>query len=218
MFSVLVACEGDSPQDVRVFPEYLPLTKGLYQIYDVHVTNYYPSSAPEQLRYELMVEVIDSLPAQGNNFIYIIHRSTRIDGAAWESLDSWSARKEGSAFLVSEGNTAYVKLKLPYAADNQWDGNAYNTLGEDRYVYRKIGGPETFNGISFEHTIQVEQEDNQDPIVFRDERSETYAAGVGLVYKEIIQLHYCTDDACLGQQKIDHGHEMKMIIRAYGKM
>jgi hypothetical protein len=127
-------------------------------------------------------------------------------------------RKDGNEFVVTEGNVPFVKLKLPYSAMHRWDGNTYNSLGIDEYGYEKIAVSEVVNGISFENTVQVEQELNDDAIVFRDERKEIYAAGVGLVYKEIIQLHYCTDDACLGQQKVDEGKEMKMVIRAYGKI
>ena len=73
------------------------------------------------------------------------------------------------------------------------------------------------NGMTFDNTITVEQEDNEDAIVFRDERKEVYALHLGLVYKELIQLNYCTDDVCLGQQRIDQGIEIRMVIKDYGK-
>jgi hypothetical protein len=50
-----------------------------------------------------------------------------------------------------------------------------------------------------------------------DERRNVYALNVGLVYREIIQLNYCTDDTCLGQQIIEDGMEMKVAIKQYGK-
>jgi len=217
MCGMLAACEGDPVSDVRPAPEYFPLVCGAYQIYDVKVINHSASPAPEELHYELLTQVTDSFPSGDNQYTYIIHRSTRHEGAAWESLDTWSARKEGSAVIVNESNIPYMKLKLPYSFGNRWDGNVLNTLGEDVYAYRKIGGSGVVNGISFENTVEVEQEDNQDPIVFRDARTEVYAAGAGLVYKEVIQLFYCTDESCLGQQKVDHGIEMKMVILEYGK-
>jgi hypothetical protein len=69
----------------------------------------------------------------------------------------------------------------------------------------------------FDNTFTVEQEQNEDFFVFNDERREVYARDIGLVYKKVVQLGYCTDDHCLGQQKIDHGFEMKLVIKQYGK-
>lgn len=215
---VLLACEGEGAFHQRETPEYLPLTRGVYQIYDVQARNYYGSAPVQDLQYQLKAEVTDSFPS-GDTYTYVIHRSTRTgEQESWQPLDTWSVRSAGREFVVSEGNTPYLKLELPYTADHRWDGNAYNTLGVDEYRYSAIGLPQDVNGISFENTVEVQQEFNDDPIVYRDERKEIYAAGVGLVYKEVIQLHYCTEDACLGQQKINEGTEMKMVIRQYGKM
>ena len=93
-----------------------------------------------------------------------------------------------------------------------------NTSGEGEYVLQEVDVPRQFNGISFEKTLMIDQERNGDLIVFTDQREEIYAADAGLVYKKVIQLHYCTDDACLGQQKVDEGMEMTMVIKEYGKM
>ena len=218
MFLLLAACEDEGTLHRRVLPDYFPLMTGVYQIYDVQEKNYQLSAPVRELRYELKAEVTDSFPSGDDLYTYIIHRSTRTGEEPWRSLDTWSVRKEGNEFVVSEGTTAYVKLKLPYSPDNRWDGNAYNTFGEDEYAYRGISLQQDVNGISFENTLEVQQELNDDPIVFRDERREVYAVGVGLIYKEVIQLHYCTDDPCLGQQKIEGGTEIKMAIREYGKM
>ena len=111
-----------------------------------------------------------------------------------------------------------MKIRFPLKNENTWNGNVFNSIGEDEYILRDIDQPLELNGNSFANTITVEQEYNDDDIVFRDERKEIYGRDAGLVYKEIIQLHYCTDNSCLGQQQIDHGIEMKMVIREYGKM
>lgn len=218
MVGVMAACEGEADLRRRDVPEYLPLMTGTYQIYDVQEKHYYTSAIVEELHYQVKAEVTDSFPSGNNTYTYVIHRSTRTADEPWQSLDTWSMRRTGDDFIVSEQNTPYVKIKLPYYPANRWDGNSYNTLGADEYHYGAIGLPQSLNGISFENTLEVQQELNEDAIVFRDERKEIYAAGVGLIYKEVTQLHYCTDDACLGQQKIDEGIQMKMTISEYGKI
>ena len=216
---VLAACEGSEIPPVRDISEYFPLRKGLYQVYEVHEKKHYSATAVEESTYQLKAEVTDSFPSSNGLFTYVIHRSTRLSPTdPWQPLDSWSVRRDHSEVIVTEGSTPYVKMKLPYLTENTWDGNAYNTLGADDYTYDEVDAPRDVDGISFMKTVLVEQEHNDDPIVFRDERQEIYAADAGLVYKKLIQLRYCTDDACLGQQKIDEGTEMTMVIREYGKM
>ncbi|HEX8037884.1 MAG TPA: hypothetical protein VF490_01980 [Chryseosolibacter sp.] len=217
LLALLWGCEAEKPRPLASGTEYFPLAKGQYQIYSVQEVHYLSGSEPRTLNYELMTVVADSFPSPDGQYIYVIHRSTREnDSMAWQALDTWSVRKEDSRVTVSEGNTPFVKMIFPVREGTRWDGNTFNTLGNDEYVLTSAGRPLEVNGMTFEKTATVEQERNGDLIVFRDERSEVYAFEVGLVKKEIIQFHYCTDDACLGQQVIDEGIEMKMEIKEYG--
>lgn len=214
---MLWGCEAEKPRPLASGTEYFPLSKGQYQIYSVQEVHYLSGSEPLTLNYELMSVVADSFPSPDGQYIYVIHRSTRENAStAWQALDTWSVRKEDSRVTVSEGNTPFVKMIFPVREGTRWNGNTFNTLGDDEYELKSAGQPLEVNGMTFEKTATVEQERNEDLIVFRDVRSEVYAFGVGLVKKEIIQFHYCTDDACLGQQVIDEGIEMKMDIKEYG--
>lgn len=197
---------------------YFPLKKGLYHIYAVNEVRYSSSPDPEALNYEIMTEVVDSFPSAQGNYIFVIQRKRRTAGTdPWELLDTWSARKDKSEVIVSEGNIPFVKVRFPLRDDMRWNGNAFNSLGEDEYELKDIHQPMALNGMTFEKTMTVEQERNEDIIVYKDERIEVYALDVGLVYKEITQLNYCTDDNCLGQQRVEYGIEMKMVIKQYGK-
>lgn len=216
---LLAACQGSEISPIAKTSDYFPLQKGLYQVYEVYEKRYYPASIVEESTYELKTEVTDSFPSANGIYTYVIHRSTRSSlNEPWQPLDTWSVRRAESEVIVTEGNTPYVKIRLPYLTANTWDGNAYNNLGADEYMFNEVDVARDFDGISFNRTVLVEQEYNDDPIVFRDEREEIYAADAGLVYKKLIQLRYCTDDACLGQQKIEEGTEMTMVIREYGSM
>lgn len=217
-FGLFAACSGEEPAMPVKDTEWVPLETGRYSVYDVEESRYAPGRLPETSYYEMLVEVVDSFPVAGEEYTYVIHRRTRSDeGAAWAFLDTWSARSDGHQVIVSEGSVPFVRVKFPVTIGNRWDGNALNTLGEDTYAYRDVGAPLQVNGHSFMHTMTVEQEYNDDVIVFTDKRTEVFAPDVGLVFKEVIQLYYCTDDACLGQQKIDRGTQMEMVIKSYGK-
>lgn len=220
-FLLFLALAGACREEDNVGPGtndiYFPLRTGFYQVYHVNEVRYSVSSEPSIAAYEIMTEVADSFPSAANEVTYVIHRSRRdSETQPWEILDTWSARREGNDLIVSEGNVAFVKLRFPVRDGVRWNGNSYNAGAPDEYEFTDLGQRLEVNGLTFEETVRVEQESNEDLIVYRDVRSETYAPGVGLVYREITQLNYCTDDHCIGQQKIDHGIELKMTISDYG--
>lgn len=217
--AVAVACEDGEPVATESGEVYFPLQTGFYQVYSVTEKVYSAGeSDPVISQYEIMAEVVDSFPSGDREHTYVVHRSRRASEATvWQELDTWSVRKDQYRVVVAEGNTSFVKMTFPASELNRWNGNTFNTMGEDEYEMRRVGQPMELNGMTFEKTLTVEQERNEDLIVFRDVRTEVYARGAGLVYTEVIQLNYCTDDHCLGQQKIDHGVELKMEIKAYGQ-
>jgi hypothetical protein len=207
--------EGSVPLDAGY--AYFPLKKGIFQVYSVNEIHYTAIAPPETSDYELMTEVVDSFPGP-EGYTYVIMRSRRSSASeSWTILDTWSARKTDTRVIVSEGNTAFVKVIFPPRSGTRWNGNAFNTLGDDEYALKETDRPAEVNGMTFEKTLTVEQEQNEDLVVFNDQRSEIYARDAGLIYREIKQLNYCTEPGCLGQQKIDNGIEMKMWIKDYGR-
>lgn len=196
--------------------DYFPLQKGNFKIYSVNEIRFSEFSQPETLAYELKTEVVDSFPS-GNKLIYVIHRSIRdTENDPWQFLDTGSAWSTEREIVQQEGSIPFVKLVFPVKKGNRWNGNTYNTLGADEYEVTAQQKEEIVDGTTFEQTVTVQQEDNDDIIVFQDRRTEKYARGIGLVFKEMTQLHYCTDDNCLGQQKIDEGVILKQILKAHG--
>jgi hypothetical protein len=215
--TLLIGCGGEAPDPVDTGSAYFPLEKGVFQVYSVHEIRYSGVSEPQIWLYELMTEVVDSFPVPGG-YSFVIKRSRRLtEDAPWEVLDTWSARKDSREVIVSESNTPFVKAIFPVRSGTRWNGNEFNTLGTDEYEIVNAGEPFEVDGMRFENTFTVAQEQNEDFIVFNDERREVYARDVGLIYKEVVQLNYCTDDDCLAQQKIDNGVEMKIVIKQYGK-
>jgi hypothetical protein len=210
------ACDyGDENPKTDNSKAYFPLTVGQYQIYSVHEVRYSEVSDPDTLDYELITEVVDSFKNSVAGYTYVIHRSTRTNvNTPWQFLDTWSARLEDNKAVVSEGNQAFIKIVFPSDKGAVWDGNSLNNLEKDNYKILDSGEPGAVGELAFQRTVTVEQELNDDPIVFTDLRMEVYAQGVGLVSREATQLHYCTREVC--DRVIESGVILQQKIKEYG--
>lgn len=212
----LFSCDTSDESSLDTDKRYFPVRKGLFQIYDVERT-VYTFQVPETFMYELKTVVVDSFLNQEGYYTYVIHRSTRPDAqSAWQYVDTWSVRDANAETVVGEENLLLVKLKYPASSGLSWDGNTYNIAGEDEYQIDSKHSPLTLNGVTFDNCLSVNQNDNEDFIVFLDQRKEVYAKDVGLVYKDSTWLKYCTDVSCLGQQKVEEGVIYKQTIKSYG--
>jgi hypothetical protein len=212
------ACDNDHESGIAdPGGDYFPLRVGFYQRYHVEETRYVQGEQPQTLVYELKQAVVDSFKNADENIVYIIHRSTPADqNAGWQFMETWSARKDMHDAVYVEGNIPYLKLSFPLGKGAEWNGNEFNTLPEDEYEVKDYDVSMQINGMTFDKTLVVEQEFNDDPIVFTDERSEVYARNVGLVKKETTQLVYCQDATCSGNEVIESGVVYKMEILEYG--
>lgn len=226
---LLGSCQT-SPEPVSdIGLDYFPLKIGAYQVYHVDETQI-NQSVEQRFVYELRVQVVDSLLNQEGGFTYIIQRQKRDNASLpWTTLDSWTSRIADRKAIVTEGNTSLVKVTFPAQNGLEWNGNAFNTLGGEQncgenkdqpcdiYRLEKVGNEFLLpTGMRYAETVTVIQNDNTDLIVKQDVRSEVFAKGVGLIYKESVVLEYCTKTSCLGQQIVDKGFRYKQTLKEYG--
>jgi hypothetical protein len=213
----MASCSSDPEPDQFDQAFYYPLKKGVFQIYTIEETKYSTSSDPEELQYELMIAVVDSFLNAENAYTYVLHRSTRDNVVdEWTYLDTWSVTQNQLRTVVYEGTVPYVKISFPASVGRKWNGNAFNTLGVDEYEITSQGSY-TLGAETFEDCLFITQEDNEDFIVYLDKRTEVYGHGVGLIYREVINLHYCTVN-CSGLQQIENGIEYKQSLKEYGTL
>jgi len=197
--------------------DYFPMQKGHFQIYDINEI-IYTLGDPDTFLYQLKTVVIDSFLNNGSTYTYVIHRSVRNNPSQpWTYKDTWSSRMENNKAIEKEENVDFVKLIFPFQVGLKWDGNEYNTLGKEDYELINEES-KTINDVTFTDCITIKQRDNQDFIVYLDQRHETYARNVGLIHREMKQLHYCTDtnSGCIGKQIVEEGTIYKQTILDYG--
>ena len=107
-------------------------------------------------------------------------------------------------------------MLFPPAERLSWNGNIYNTLGEDNYELKNVNRPLKIGGTTFERTATVVQQ-NDSTLVNQDKRVEVYAAEVGLIYRERVNVQFCSSTpACVGKAQIDFGTRQFVRFRKAG--
>jgi hypothetical protein len=184
-------------------------------IYDVRETQYALTSIPVIKNYQLK-EIIASSSVENNGIETLrIERYRRENDSQKWAIDSvFSAKKEMSRALKTENNVTFVKLIFPVSEGLKWNGNAYNSLGEDTYELKKLNQPFQTNGQNFPRTLTVIQQ-NDSTLVDLKRRTEVYAEGIGMIYQEKTNVSYCNTGDCLGKGKIDFGTKYILKIKSY---
>ncbi|CAN5121179.1 hypothetical protein BH09BAC3_BH09BAC3_29760 [soil metagenome] len=230
IFIVLLLLSGCQSTDLRPRvsgAEYFPIKVGAYWTYDVLSTTITQLGGQTTQSYEMKIQVTDSVISSGT-VSYMLQRFKRdTPSQAWTSIGTWSARKDEFQAIIQEGNTPYLKLEFPLLEGKTWNGNLFNTLGGtdrcpdgtfncDNYVVQDLNKQFEGNGVSFENSATILENNDNDPIVRQDVRKSVYAKSVGLVYKEISILEYCTVGNCIGKQVVENGNILKQTIKDYG--
>ena len=133
----------------------------------------------------------------------------------------------GNKLIQNESNVLFVKLFFPLSRDLKWNGNEFNNLPNSGNIFNdrnselySIGGidlPTALpSGFETDHSLEVVHNNYEDPIIGSDQRKEIYAKGVGLIYKEITQLQYCTAN-CPAPKRIDKGLIFVQTLKEHGQ-
>lgn len=206
-------CECIAPPQTGIYFFYPPLGQAV--IYDVQETQYALTSIPTVRNYQLK-EVFASIliNTDAKESLRIERYRRENDSQKWVIDSIFSAKKEIDKALKTENNITFVKLIFPISEGLKWNGNAYNSLGNDIYELKKLNQSFQINGQNFPKTLTIIQQ-NDSTLVDLKRRLEVYAEGVGMVYQEKINVSYCNSGDCLGKGKIDFGTKYILKIKSY---
>lgn len=193
---VLLSCKKEKQPNTYLGYDYFPNNVGHYVIYecDSIIANPLSTNIPpfDTFKYKIK-EVIDSiwLNNQGQPTQRIV-RYKIYDTAKnqqWSSIFTpekvWTGTLLSNMAVRLEDNYQYIKLVFPMSLNEEWDGNAMNTIGPWNYQYTTLNTPATVNGTYFDSTLTVLQI-NSPSHLGNQYYVEQYATGVGMIYKEVI--------------------------------
>jgi hypothetical protein len=113
-----------------------------------------------------------------------IERFRKDSTGNWIIYRVWAHVKTRSAVEVTEENIRYVKLRFPADLGTNWNGNVYNTEGEQIYEIKQTAVADQISGLNFTNTLHVEEEGLPANLLFDKQQESRYAKGIGL-YKKL---------------------------------
>lgn len=207
---VFTSCDNSTvaPNEEILGLQFFPITSQGSELYSVEEINYNNDGSIDTLRYFLQDEWVDSV--QLESLIKLEGYRYRLDQSGNKEIVS-TLVKERSDKLASlkVGNSEEVKLSFPVSEGKTWNGTP-KEFEEDEFEIFKAFQAYELGDQTFESTVQVIQEDNQDSVSNYDQRIEVYAASLGLIYKVSSQLEFCRETDCLGLQQIEIGRTIRM--------
>ncbi len=165
--------------------DYYGLKEGRYIDYDVtEIHHDATSSIPHdtthyQLRTLIGDTIIDNEGRVARKFIRF-KRNNSIEN--WSQTDVWTTIIADRKAELVEENQRLIKLVFEPTESKEWNINAFNLFPELNAYYRNIHEKQSINGVSFDSTLVVEQEDFFSLIDYR-RKFEVYANNVGLIQK-----------------------------------
>jgi hypothetical protein len=217
---LFTACEQNSDPDLnRVGWAYYPLTPGQYHLYDVYRINYNFATENDTLQYELKEHIADYFISQEGDTVYILQRLLRSNAdAPWQMDSTYLVQRTPRWLEVTTNNRPVLPLMFPLSEGLTWNANLRNAAPADSFKIMNLGQPFELEELSYPNTLRVEQEDIANILVKNDERHEVYAYDVGLVYKYVKTLNYCTrtDQDCYGKEIITSGLYLEMKLKEHG--
>jgi hypothetical protein len=180
-------------------------------VYDVEDTQYELTGKFTVKSYQLKeVNIASFKDLDGKDALRIERYRRENEAQKWVIDSIFMAKKEIDKALKIENNVTYVKMFFPMKEGLKWNGNAYNSLGNDYYEMKKVNQTFRMNEQKFDNSVIIIQQ-NDSTLVDLKRRIEVYSEGIGLIYQEKINVSYCNSVDCLGKGKIDFGtkHTLK---------
>lgn len=202
LVAALASCKKESEHYNAVpLADYFPLTQGKYLTYKLDSTVYLNLGSVKeihsyQVKFNNEGPIADNLGRQGMRIVRYIRKDS---SAAWQPDHTYVGINTGNAIEWIENNDRIIKLVQPIKEGYEWKGNRYTDMSLNnrllnfqnwKFTYRNVFQLAQIGRFSFDSTINVLHQDigdtsNPNNFYLYIHSEETYAKGVGLVYKNL---------------------------------
>lgn len=184
---IISSCKPIVYEETNFFYNYYPLQ--INQVKEFFVTNIVHNSFGKDTTTYFLKEIITdyNINMEGDT-VYRVERYWKVDSSlSYEIKDVWTSKKNLSAGYLNEENITYTKLIFPLSLNIYWNGNAFNNLGYQEYSIESLNIPFQLNNVIFDSSLTVIQNYKSNLLEFENSK-EIYAIGIGLIYKEDVQV------------------------------
>ena len=184
---IISSCKPIVYEETNFFYNYYPLQ--INQEKEFFVTNILHNSFGKDTTTYFLKEIITdyNINMEGDT-VYTVERYWKVDSSlSYEIKDVWTSKKNLSAGYLNEENITYTKLIFPLSLNIYWNGNAFNNLGYQEYSIESLNIPFQVNNVIFDSSLTVIQNYKSNLLEFENSK-EIYATGIGLIYKEDVQV------------------------------
>ena len=218
VFLFLLSCKKEQSSIVLstndLTTAYFGNISGNYAIYDVtHIIHDEEVDVHDTTYFVYKINIGDTILENSGSLAnkYIRYNWNSLT-AQWDVLDVWKIKRDNQFGVLIEENQSFVKLHFPIQSDFSWNANRFNNQDSIYYHYRNVHKSISLNGLLFDSTVTVEQE-NYFTLVDLKRKKEIYAKGVGMISKYYKDLRIKNFDST----KVQRGEEWYFTIKSFGK-
>lgn len=232
----LFSCKKDV-STLEMGYEYFPDVVGHYVIYDVDSTYYDDFFSPvKATNYKFQLkEKIESIFYDNQNRPtlrlerYVKYYDSLVPYSAmpWTLRDVWMANRTTTTAERVEENVRFVRLIFPIRDNKSWNANAQNTDEERNFSYEFVDVSQTLGSTNFSSVLQTAYDDGGAILTSREYRTEKYAKGVGMVYRNEIVIESQPNSGATSvelqtfyakpiMQRITSGFQYTMTVNSFG--
>lgn len=228
---ILSACNKDNEiYSAITVNDYAPQIVGKYITYDLDSTVFINFGTKDTVRkYQVKLVVDAQITDNLNRTAYRIIRYIRPTAASpWNADNTFMYVPTEFGLEFVENNMRYIKLKGPVRDGLTWKGNIHidsysigsnvKYLADWDYTYENVNTAATVGAFNFDSTLNVNQRDEvigdpSNPNSYHEINfgAETYAWGIGMVYRNFLHVEYQPPTPGRGGYKQGYGVKMTMI-------
>jgi hypothetical protein len=213
---MLFSCKkNDSASEIQnKYESYYGLVPGRFIVYNVReiVHDEMAEIKHDTLNYQLKTLIGDTITDNAGRIARQFLRFKRLNSSQnWQLSDVWTTLIDGNYAELTEENQRIIKMLFPVSSKTTWNANVFTVNSSLDCFYDKIHESLSLNGISYDSTVLVEQENVRNLVEFK-RKYEVFGNRIGLISKYFKDLKISNFDTL----NIKSGYELIYTCTDFG--